>query len=383
MSARAAPRFNNRTCRLRCATHAAALGVVLIAAHASAETIGFEWTAPADCPKRTEVIQRVLDLAGQPSGSRLPEDVQVSVRVDRTRDGHFIAILTNRKERASGARALRATSCEDLTRAVAAAVALVVARSHESPGVDEQSRAVAESPSTVTSGSKPAPSVAADATTGSARVPDAHAAASVVPPPAVRADATRNADEPDEMTQQPVRGSPVRVSGHVGLDGVTATGVMPALGVGAGLAGGVSMGRWSAELGAFDWIAQRATFHDPSGDYASEFEFLSASANLCGAILNGTVPVGICADAELGRLRGAATDVTTSEPRTVTWAAFGGGGFAKWRGFSKLIGVALHLDALAPVARDQFFVKIADSSQLVHRPPAVGVRARFGVELNF
>lgn len=177
--------------------------VALLASTASADEVGFRWSAPAACPSVTGIEARVEQRLGHPLDPSLPVQVAVSER-----SGHFVAQV----ELGADTRSLTSDRCDEL----ADAIAIVVARA-----VDERK----------------APRVE--------RLRIASIAVPLEPPLIVH----RDLSTPD---------APHPFSLGVRLSGVSGIGIVPEVGLGAEVAISARIHSTMAELSATKWLASGA-----------------------------------------------------------------------------------------------------------------------------
>lgn len=113
----------------------AALGLAPKNARAQpAPGLTIHWDAPPHCPQQSEVRERVRKLSG--TLTSLQGDLQADGTITKADDGRFHLKLVMRSGQLVGEHNIDSTSCTDLTRAAAVAIALLL-RSGEPPRGDD------------------------------------------------------------------------------------------------------------------------------------------------------------------------------------------------------------------------------------------------------
>ncbi|MFT3697186.1 MAG: hypothetical protein QM831_28850 [Kofleriaceae bacterium] len=179
--------------------------VALLASTASADEIGFHWSAPAACPNLTGITERVEQRLGHP--------LDPAFRIEIAVTGHFVA----RVQIGTDTRSLTSDRCD----ALADAIAIVVARAAE-----EQTQ--------------PKPPVVEQVRIASIAVPVVMEA-----PVLVHRDLT-------------VPEAPHPWSLGVRLSGVSGIGIVPEVGLGAEVAVSARIHSTMAEVSATKWLASGA-----------------------------------------------------------------------------------------------------------------------------
>lgn len=181
----------------------ACLLVALLAGTASADEVGFRWSAPAACPSAPGIEARVEQRLGHRLDPAMPVEIAVSER-----SGHFVAQV----ELGADTRSLTSDRCDEL----ADAIAIVVARA-----ADERKPPRAE------------------------RLRIASIAVPLEAPVMVH----RDLSTPD---------APHPFSLGVRLSGVSGIGIVPEVGLGAEVAISARIHSTMAELSATKWLASGA-----------------------------------------------------------------------------------------------------------------------------
>lgn len=321
-----------------------AVGALLAAggsvAHAGAAELSLEQSG--SCVNLDELSFRVARALGQP----LEEagEAKFGVRIEATRAGYHahVEARDGTGQALAGARALEARSCEELTEALALAVALAIGQ-HSTP---RESVPSAASPVSSTE-----PAVAAD-------TPDA-------PPSAAIASDSR-------VTGPALAGSAWAIGD---------TGTLPGLGLGAGL--GVEL-RWpSFALRALGTLLpeREGTLQAPlPSNRGVSIGLLAAGVLACVPIAVSPVvlKLAVCTGAELGELSGSGIGVSTPHHQRTLWSAVRFDADLRWALPDMPLGLDLLVTAAAPLSRDEFVLRNIGS---VHRPASVVGRVGLGLSL--
>ncbi len=287
----------------------------LVAAPASAQELALVWEAPPGCSTaaaaRAEVARRLR---------RVPHvrlHARAGVRSDAA--GWHVVLETT-----AGRRRLDASSCEEITRAVALVLALAIDR-EDAGGAG--GRATGASP-------------------------------------------------PTSAPARPPRNVPVR--GELGVAAALDVGTLPAPAAGVAVAVGLRPGRWRLEITATYWAPQSAALGGRP-DVGGNFRLLGGGASGCFAALRSRLEVAVCARTDVGTLSGTGTGV--SSPMTATtpfWTMLAG----------VTAALPLGRDAALRIDADLGWNPLRPTFDLephgtVHQPAAMVARARLGVEALF
>jgi len=246
---------------------AAALAVSLASAAARADVT---WSAPAGCPGRDVLLERVAAELGRP----VPDDLALDGRVEQA-GARWRVVL----DLADGERSLDAASCDELV----SAAALIIAIALETPGGGGATDA-------------PAPAEAAEP-------PETE-----MPPTAVIAAPPAPVARPRPAPPSPLA---VRVRAAVGSD----LGAMPELATGFGGGFELGLGAWAVDVNASRWIGQRATSQPDQG---ADLELTTAAVRGCRAFVPGARwRATACTGAEIDALEGVPFGFTEAQPSRI------------------------------------------------------------------
>lgn len=294
---------------------------------------------PAPCTSVDELSFRVSRALGQPLEHVQGPAFVVQVRQDARSFHARLEISTAAPHAASGLRQLDAASCEELTDAVALAIALALGSS---------AVATAEEPAAPTAPAPPAE-----------------------PGPPSDASATTPASP----------ASPAPLHAALGAAVIADTGSLPAPGFGAEI--GARVGGSLLELHARGlFLPARAASID-TGDPSSpgaELSLLAGALLGCVPLSHGVVDLGACAGAELGQLTGRGIHVATPHERHSLWSAARLDLTARKPLPSVPLALELGFSAAAPLLRDNF---ILEDIGTIHRPANVVGRASLGLAWLF
>jgi hypothetical protein len=304
-----------------------------------------EWQAPAGCPGRGEVLDRVRELVAE-RGVAQSERLVVRVLVATDSRG-FSASLVSEQRGAAGTRTLHADTCVAVAEGVALVVALALTPA--SPNTNDVATAPPVQPTSV---DEPVPSAKA--------VPTRRAESARVE---AKSEASRT--DPGE--------SPVFVLGSALLDlGVIAP-------VAGGMAAGAGVRFTSLELTArAAWLPKRRSRVDGQNK-GGDFQFLSGDARVCRLLaLSKALKLAPCVGLELGLVAAQAFGtVEQNDPNVLLFAPFAS---ALLR-LSISRGLSLRFDAgvAVPLFRPRFTL---ENVGIVRRVPAVTGRFGAGVEAS-
>jgi hypothetical protein len=297
-----------------------------------------EWQAPAGCPGRGKVLERVRELVAE-RGVAPTERLVVRVLVATGPRG-FSASLASEQNGAAGVRTLHADTCVAVAEGVALVVALALTPARPNGENDATVPPVEPTPVDGPAPAKPAPKRSAEA-------------ARVAPKPA--------------PSRTDPAASPVFVLGAALLD----------LGVIAPAAGGVAAGagvRFSSlELTARAvWLPERRS-HVDGRNKGGDFQFLGGDARVCRLFaVSNALELAPCGGLELGVLAARAFGtVEQKEPHVLLFAPSAS---ALLR-LSITRGLSLRFDAGAAVPLFQPRFTLENVGAVRHVPPVTG---RFG-----
>ena len=309
---------------------------LLVAPVASADDapLRLTWTAPEGCPSGEEVRRRALaeENAAREEGARDRRPLEADARVERAEgaaggDAWRVVIRTRRGE-AVGERIIEASTCEGVAEATSVLLSLALMENE----------------------------------------PDASA------PPASAPPAPMSPSPVEERS--PPAPAPERPSLALGVQAALDTATLPSLAAGGGLTLAWTPGRARLEIEAIGWAAQSRTVEGTAA--GARFSMASAGLRGCWRCPRGVRRFAVCGDERLlVSARGYGADANydaTAQSAAVTAGALGRWVVTPW------LAARLRLDAFAPLARPRFIVERVGP---VHRAPALGAAASFGVEVLF
>jgi hypothetical protein len=252
--------------------------------------------APAGCVDTIETAAAVEQLVHAPAPSR---PLEVSARIVRQGESWSVSISW-----AEGQRLVRGDSCEAVTRALVAIVALAVDTSAEASG-SPRADALAREPDSAPS-SPPG-------SNESKALRSAPARAEASP---VRDRLPSKLDVASSERKPSPRARVAELGGS--LLAQAESGMLPAASYGVAGLVRLSLRAWSAELGG-SWLARRWTQVDQVAERkGGHVSWMSLQADGCRALGRG---VAACAGVEIGQLRGEGEGVVDEYDGTSLWLA--------------------------------------------------------------
>ena len=340
---------------IRALASGCAVGALVLSAAFSAHAAELLLAQPSPCAIGDELSFRAERALGQSLSTAA--DLRCTIRIERTAEA-FAARLELAGPSGEGEprqRSFQASSCEQLTDALALAVVLAVGAA----GADAR-------PATGSVG-PPAPSPVA-ATPGASNDGGRDATA-------------EGASTPDAAARGGLPAS--RWGLRAALVGDA--GALPGAGLGALLGGSV---RWQTfELQALGtYLPSRQASLEGSGGQAigAELGLLAGSLLACAPALvrRARLELGACAGAELGVLSGEGNGLSAPRSDSAPWWAVRGDLLARWGLGDGGLALEVLAGAVVPLSRDDFAVADAGRVRVVHRPAAVTVRASIGLGIE-
>jgi len=275
----------------------------------SASGLTIHWEAPARCPQQSEVRERVRKLSG--ALTSLQGDLQADGTITRVEDGRFHLKLVMRSGALVGEHNIDSTSCTDLTRAAAVAIALLL-RSGEPPRVDDL-------------GNSHPPDAAGDNGENGFTKPDRaedRPPSEDKPPPAKPPTKPATSTGPNDAEPN------LRRRFHVHLRAPLAAlsiGPLPKPTWGISFAAGLSYERTTLWLEGSQWRAQDVPANDFPG-YSANVHRATASLRGCRAQRFSVFEVAPCLVLSLERLTAAGAGQNIApDSQHVTWLGAGVG----------------------------------------------------------
>lgn len=299
--------------------------------------LDLDWTAPAGCPDRAEVLAHVHRLVPAPPPASLA--VRASVRV--VDEGFRVELAM--QGAASGARTLRASTCASVARATALVIALALDPSASLEPEDEP---------------PPPPPF--------------------VPPPR---------PEPPPKPAQPPRSPAPTDSDSDGLRPfVVATvgaerALLPDVAPNVALGFGMTLGPLRADLGLRITPA-RSTSLTAVPAAGVSVGTMDVALRACARLVDRSIALHGCAAARAVRFSGDAFGVTESYREQAYALVFEPGFVARFPARSRL-ALELDLALVVPLSRPEFVVTRLDTDLSAFRVSAFGGRAGLGASVRF
>lgn len=309
------------------------LGLALPCA-AAAEPLALDWDAPNGCPDEDDVEKLVSQRLGEHSTTSTSQ-LSASGRVVRTPAGFALTLSTP-----TGERRLESARCDELAQSAAVILALLI-----------DPRAIPQTPPAAKPEPAPDPSPEPEPVPDSAENPQPSAAAS----------------------------DPRRAHGFIRAELVGDAGLLPRVGIGPGVAGGVILDRTTIELSG-----SYLPGHDvrDAGSDVGDLRAFIGRLGACQALL-ARPNLGPCGFVEYTRLvgRGDSGLEPARDVDATVWsllaAARVSGGIGPAFGWMLEIGIGFPLEGAS------FKVGAGDAARSVHQTGGVVGRARAGIELRF
>ncbi|MEM7152276.1 MAG: hypothetical protein AAF799_05505 [Myxococcota bacterium] len=313
------------------------------------------WDAPAGCPSGDAVDEQIAALVRSDASELSLVHGQVQRRGERWRVQLRLQAPGGREER----RTFEAEDCRALARAVALIVAVHVDAlgAATKPAVQRPESVTWTPTSAPRAKVRPAPSRDEPAPRSVAVVPASASSRTQPPPPA---------DSPRP-----------RVVGLLRFEGGVGSGILPGLGAGLGVVGGLTGRGWRVELGARGWPAR--TGLDASQTVGVRLDLVGGLVRGCGVPTLGRLRMPLCLGAEVAGLRGVGT-TGVQQPAT-QWTGWGAANLSAGLSVAVTPVVApyLALEGTVPLLQPQFSV----GSVAVTQTGASGARLWLGLELHF
>lgn len=325
-------------------------------------------TGPDACPSAGELASRVERSLGVALAESAPLRFEVVFEAPAAPDAGYTARLRARaratpdasSSEVTATRVIRARDCGRLGDAVGVAIALAIRSPEPAPSGVTQADPAAGAPAAPAEG---APTRFATGR-GAAAVGGASVAHDQPPSAAPRSEARAL--------------SPV-LAAFFFAD----SGSLPSAGLGLGLAAEVRTPRLAFRVQGALLFEQHVTLAASEGAFGADMSLVLGSASACWSPLGGfraNLAAFACAGWELGQLTAEGTGVNAPRRGAQLWTAPRLDGGVSWALGSRWLRGTLQLSALAPLKRDDFFLRDAGT---VHRPPGAVGRLAIGVDITF
>jgi hypothetical protein len=299
------------------------------------------WEAPPRCPQQSDVTERVRKLSGSPTS--MQGALQADGTITQVDSGRFHLTLVMRSGGLVGVRNIDSTSCADLTRAAAVAIALLL---HSEEPLKEAELGGETAPDGTTESPEPASTLSAPADDRQ------------------RSEKRPTANESSTPTQEPTQGRhdvttpPSSRSWHIRLRAPLAAlslGPLPRPDWGLAFAVGASYEDWRFSLEGADWLHQDVPAKDFPG-YSANVKRETVSLWSCRAQRFSVFEVAPCLvlSLEYATAIGAGENVAPQSQRMV-WGSGGVGAqgrvyLASW------LSLALSVDGQVEASRPRLSI---------------------------
>jgi hypothetical protein len=331
---------------------------------------------PAACPDATELAFRVERSLGAPLAESAPLAFAVVFEAPAEPGASYTARLRAQgpAARATSARVIRARDCGRLGDAVGVAIALAIRSPEAAPS--------GETPADPNAAPSVATSTAGSIVTAAAASSPAHDAPTGAPVPRHASDGATS-DDRDQPPSEAPRAAEQAASPVLSPFFVADSGSLPSAGVGLGVAVELRTARLAFRAEGGLLFEQHVAFAAGAGAPGADMGLMWGSASACWSPFGGfrsSLAAFGCAGWELGRLAAEGTGVDAPRQGAQLWTAPRLDGGVSWTLGRRWLRGTLQLSALAPLKRDDFFLRDAGN---VHRPPAAVGRLTIGVGFSF
>jgi hypothetical protein len=312
--------------------------------------------APEGCAI-AEPIEREVERLLRPTvtKSKAP-DLKLSV-VQEGPERFRLIIETSDEAKGRFRRELESRSCRDFIRPTAVIIALAInpkaLEAVDSPPESSPEAGPSEAP--IAPAAEPSAKEVSNPEIGRA--------------PEVERDALADGSSPAKRD---------RVAPFLRAAQVTQFGVLPAVGLGPALGGGLHWGWLRAEASGVYLPARRATL-STNPDRGGDIELVAAALSVCAVPLRARAELGGCLGSDVGALAGEGFGVSNPTSGSATWLAAKAGVLAGYAPLPAFAAV-LHVDAIHRIGDAEFELQGLGP---VHRPAAWGLRLDLGLELRF
>lgn len=318
------------------------------AAPATLPDAPIRWSAPADCPDSTVVVERTSELLGRPLR---PGELDMDGVIEPTERGYALVLSTGTEDSRQTQR-LESERCEVLVETAALIAAVLV----------DPIAAVA----TVDRGPPPP----AEPEPGPTPTPPVQPLPATAPLPPTTPPPSSSAPEPPPRK----RG----VLGWARLRGGGEYGAVP--GGTGGFDGSLALGteRLRGELIGAYWVGREVR----RGGGVATVSLGHATPRFCGLVLPGKVQLPLCAGLELGAMRADARSVPAAETRRGLWLAAHAAAGVRWS-FRPRVSLWVEAQLFVPLVFPSFELVDPNDASLtseVYSPSPAGGRGLIGIE---
>ena len=294
------------------------------------ELVRLRWSAPAQCPDRETIVQRLETLVGH-----RPVEIDAEGSIERDEGGYVLRMHTRSRD-GEGGRTLRSDDC----RMLGEAAALVLALTADTPGLLRRVGGPESEP-------RPEPE------------PEPEPLPQPAPTPQ---------PEPEPVTP----GSPRLALRFAGVGGV---GLLPGFSPAVALTLAVFGRSWRVETGWLHAFARRARA-DIVEEVQGDIQLSTAVVRAGWVYRHKRLEVPLMGGVDLGSLR-----VTTALQNGVQrrlWFAFSAGPSIAWEPHPN-VALMAGIDAVFPYLRPAFVI---ESAGTLHAVPPVAARGMAGLEVR-
>jgi hypothetical protein len=286
------------------------------------------WAGPAECARSEQLVFQVERALGAPLAETGQVHLQVHVARTVPTTRALLRIADDSADPPISERRLVAPDCDKLVDTLAVAITLAIEAASPQPEI------------------LPAPAASAPPTSAQA----------VVVLPAANASVPREVllDRPlpdASASSWPTARATARLLGDVGsLPG-------PALGVGVGAQ--LAWSRWVLELTGVLWGERHARLDAAATpDVGADFSLATGALAACALPFDeNSVAIALCAGAEMGRVSGRGTGITSPRTASGLWLAPSIEAGLTWKPGGSRLGLGARLGAAAPLGQRSFYLE--------------------------
>ena len=300
-----------------------------------------DWDAPEGCASEDAFVGRVLEQADVPE----PAALSIAVSVRRLPDDRWRLALAIESDAGIDRREVEGESCDAVVEAAALIVSLRLVEAAQRVDVVPPSEPPAE----------PAPAQ---------------------PEPA-KPEPIAVAPTPEIVAPPPRRALP---SGWLAASAGPALGILPNVGAGVSLEGGVQGELWRVGASARAFPVRRAS-HPALSGVDGRFDLVQGGVLGCGMPAFRRVVFPLCGRVDAGAMRGVGEGggVTSPRPKWSPWLGLAGSAAVAWR-VTRVIAPFVAAEGVVSLLRPSF--SVGGQSELLFQAGRGGFRAWAGIEIH-
>ncbi len=326
-------------------------------ADAASRYLVTKWQGHRKCPDQTYFEQQLDEALGPKRESSSDKRMEVAIEIKKRR-GSFHIVLSTKDASGSGRRKLHAPSCRELL----ATAAIIVSLSMQ-PELLYQNESE---------------NIVITSAFVQGQAPDDEKPGSLAPSKTRKSLLGRDDGSP---------GIGLRIA--IGLVAVADFGTLPRTAIGAGFVASAQSRLFRLAFRLTQWAEQRRYVQSFEEGRGGNFDYLSATLDLCRDLWPAKISVGLCGLLGLGRLNGESILIDLPISQTHIMATAGGGAFLQVATGSKS-QLRLQGELVAQFVRPNYTVKVLDENneevevvRQIHKVAPASARLALSWGLNF